>query len=71
MRRSRTTSSPKSKPVEQVEDEEKGDEEKDPYGTRRTKLDDLDPEAVSGHDSIPADSFNLPFIVLLFSVQER
>jgi len=44
MRRSRTTSSPKSKPVEQVEDEEKGDEEKDPYGTRRTKLDDLDPK---------------------------
>lgn len=28
-------------------------------------------EAVSGHDSIPADSFNLLFIVLLFSVQER
>lgn len=26
-------------------------------------------EAVSGHDSIPADSFNLLFIVLLFSIQ--
>lgn len=45
MRRSHTTPSPKSKPVEQVEDEEKGDgKEKDPYGTRRTKLDDLDPK---------------------------